>query len=241
MLVLSARICRGRRFDHARMTVTHVWNVVVGVDVAPPGLVEEVLHRAADHLQRPPIADADVAADEPPARRENLVVGHPRRSRIAASAGNVRRIGCWLTARYSSSDRCACCHAAMHALMQSRRHANGNTAARSSLQQWMLGLISAHHCVRDGERIGGVEHRIRDGDGRIGDRPTVDHVAEVDDADDFGSREWGVGYGIRPLTPPTGVGYRIRPPSHVDTRTFQSFASWCTAERRNAGWCAAMA
>ena len=74
-----------RRFDHARVTVTDVWDVVVRIEVAPPGLVEEVLHRAAHHLKRPSITDADVAADEPPARRENLVVRHAYTSFQSAS------------------------------------------------------------------------------------------------------------------------------------------------------------
>src|SRR2546426_3655758 len=54
------------------------------------------------------------------------------RGAIAASTGSVRRIGPWLTIRYSSSERCFCCHAAMHALMQRRKLARGNTAASSS-------------------------------------------------------------------------------------------------------------
>ena len=63
------------RVGDARMAVADVRDVVVAVDVAAPGLVEEILHRAADDLHRPAVADADVAADRP-AAREDLGVGH---------------------------------------------------------------------------------------------------------------------------------------------------------------------
>src|SRR5262249_45716111 len=63
-------------FDHARMAMADVRHVVVAVDVASAGLVKEVLHRAADDLHGPPVADPHVAANRAPARGENVGVAH---------------------------------------------------------------------------------------------------------------------------------------------------------------------
>src|SRR5436190_7016981 len=51
----------------------------------------------------------------------------------------------------------------------------------------MLGMISAHDRGGRRQRIRAVEHRVGDRYGRVGDRPAVHHVAEIDDADHFGT------------------------------------------------------
>ena len=45
-------------------------------------------------------------------------------------------------------------------------------------------MRSAHQRAHHRQRILAVEHRVRGGDGEIGDAPTVQHVAEVEDAGD---------------------------------------------------------
>ena len=67
-----------RGIDDARVAVADVRHVVVAVEIAAAGLVEQVLHRAADDVDGPAVAEADVAADRTPARGQNLVAVHAR-------------------------------------------------------------------------------------------------------------------------------------------------------------------
>ena len=60
------------RADDAGMAVADEGDVVVGVEIGPPGLVVEILHPAADDLQGFAVGDAEIAAEEPPARGQGL-------------------------------------------------------------------------------------------------------------------------------------------------------------------------
>ena len=82
MLVLSDAHLPLGGIDDARVAVADVRHVVVAVDVAAAVVVEQVLHRAADDVERAAVGDADVAADQAAARGEKVVAGHARRHAV---------------------------------------------------------------------------------------------------------------------------------------------------------------
>ena len=81
--VASVRVEEGqlllRRPDDARVGVAHERHVVVDVEVGPARLVVEVLREAAHDLERPPVGDGEVPAEEAAARGERLRGGGLRR------------------------------------------------------------------------------------------------------------------------------------------------------------------
>ena len=70
---------RRRRLDNARMTVPDMWNVVIGVDVPPAFVVEEVLHPSTHDLDGIAVRDAEIATDRISARGERLLLRRRRR------------------------------------------------------------------------------------------------------------------------------------------------------------------
>ena len=119
----------GRRADDARMAVTDVRHIVVGVEVATAGAGRR--DTASSRARSSQAGGRRPRRWRPMTRRRGgervlrrpaaRTAGTPLRlvEPIAASRGSVRAIGAWLIARYGSSGRWRCWRAAMHTLAHS--------------------------------------------------------------------------------------------------------------------------
>src|SRR5687767_1675024 len=114
------------------MTMSDVSDVVVGVEIAPPFIVIEILHLAAHDVERLFVRDAQIASEQLPSCFQNGVsLCHARKSVISSKRARFAAIDRWLICKYSFSGRCFCWYAARQTLMQRRLNTSGHNASNS--------------------------------------------------------------------------------------------------------------
>ena len=184
----------GRGADDARMAVTDVRNVVVGIEVLASALVVEILHPAADDLHRRPIGDGKVGTDDSTPRCECLF------GRAPAGATECRRDRRRIErreARQRRGDRPLAYTEVrlvrtLALLTRCDAHAHAEAQQNQSEQridlvlfEWTAALITPNDGDGGVKGIVFAQHGVSHRDGEVRDHVRMDDVAEIEDAGDL--------------------------------------------------------